>query len=206
METWWSRRQAWTKPGNIVPACQPCLCFPSRTLLLGESFLPCLGRSLGKVFGRDLIRGDARMTLAKWLRRLEGVVPVSWQVRTLNTTSSCSEAGKQCHPKSYHNLARNAPISSLSNACNCYANGPQHITQAGNEYFSSVLHKEPRGPRKVACSHTRGINWAVLLKLFLCFCIIWRMEPRVLYIVGKYLTVELYSPCKFYFETGSHCT
>lgn len=82
-------------------------------------------------------------------------------MRTLSTASSCSEAGKWCHSKSYHNLARNAPISSLSNACNCYANEPQHITQAENENFSSVIFKEPRGPRKEACPCTRGINGAV---------------------------------------------
>lgn len=71
---------------------------------------------------------------------------------------------RQLHSKSHHNLARSAPISSLPNACNCYANKPQHITQAGNRNISSVIYKGPRGLEELwHVSYPGEVSWAVLI-------------------------------------------
>lgn len=160
--------------------------FLCRTLVMGESFLPCL-KTLVKVFSKEFDKERCWDHTCIVTSEAGGGCPNLLVSEDSNTTSSCSEAQKQQHPKSYHNLASSAPISSLPNACNCYANEPQNITQAENENFSSVIYKEPRGPRKVVCPHTRGNSLAVLLKLtvgvndvslLLCNR---RIEPRALY-------------------------
>lgn len=52
--------------------------------------------------------------------------------------------------------------------CNCYANKPQPITQAGNRNINSVIYKGPRGQRELWHASTLGgqggrVCWAVLM-------------------------------------------
>lgn len=56
--------------------------------------------------------------------------------RLSRTPAAVQRQERQLHSESYQGLARSTPISSLPNACNCYADKPQ-FPQAGNRNIST---------------------------------------------------------------------
>lgn len=51
--------------------------------------------------------------------------------RLSRTPAAVQRQERQLHSESYQGLARSTPISSLPNACNCYADKPQSFPRLG---------------------------------------------------------------------------
>ena len=76
--------------------------------------------------------------------------------RLSRTPAAVQRQERQLHSESYQGLARSTPISSLPNACNCYANKPPSSPGWEQEY-------QPWGPGRSGTDPAPGVGCAVLM-------------------------------------------